>query len=151
MVEGGIEAFLVEVFLGGAYAFYRKRGADVEEKMRSIGRRAGSKILFLLGEPSKIKKVLGQGSARERTIPGAGRFLAERVWPKIFGKKVDSFGLSVKDEQRLILSERNPLLKDELAFFYAGMCERILEGWGFSVVTRAYTKEEASVVIVDFI
>lgn len=155
--EAVLDTEILSIFMTSTVSYYLRKRAPLEDRLRSIGRRIGSKVLFLMEEheSSGIRGAFGGGGTiRENTLLGAGKFIATRLWPFLFGKKIDTYGLSSRSDNRLILTDKNSLLSknywecsDTEGFngniLACGVIERVMEGWGFRVQAHCYSKSDA--------
>lgn len=114
----------------------------LNDSLKNYGKAIGGKILERISfEDEKNKKF--KKLKRIHSFEEAVKFIAHRVWPYLFSKKIDSVGISPDQNDVYILTDENPILDHYISgqkkfnftnmSFVAGIVEKIMSDLMFPV------------------
>jgi trafficking protein particle complex subunit 5 len=117
--------------------------AELESKLENVGFDIGQRVLELLIHREK-------GGRRETRLIGALMFVANTVWPSLFGKKAESLERSTENEDEYMIHDATPITNEFIsvprdmgqfncAAFVAGIIRGCLEASGFGANVQAVT------------
>lgn len=120
---------------------------DLEEKLATLGRTVGSRILELISNGDRLTK-------REDSVTGMLQFISADVWKIICGKVVDSLEKSTENMDEYMVFDAEPIITRFIsvphhlgylncAAYMAGMIVGIMERARFNAHINAHTIRSA--------